>query len=109
MDFVAYHDGTSAGHQAQFNALYPLGYRIISLSVYQPSSPLYAAVWVRRAGPDWSAARHGLTSEQCQAEFDRLVPLGFYPINVQGGGSGADCRFAVVTRGPPPPPQPRQQ
>jgi CubicO group peptidase (beta-lactamase class C family) len=45
-------------------------------------------------GP-WTA-RHGLTSAQYQAEFDRLVPLGFYPIDVQGGGSGADRRFAVV-------------
>src|SRR5919198_1064897 len=200
MDFVAYHDRTGADHQAHFNTLYPQGFRMISLSVYQRSSPLYAAVWVRRDGPDWSAvhgvdgagyqaafnaaaaagfhpvilsaagpaanpvfagvfeqrpgpipltrfgltsgtktdpgtiqhwddqahangwimtcgavsdderylsifaddqigpwiARHGLTSMQYQAEFDRLVPLGFYPVCVQGGGSGSGIRFAII-------------
>ena len=54
-DFVAYHDRTSQDHQNQFNSLYPHGYRMISLSVYQPANPLYAPVWVRRSGPDWSA------------------------------------------------------
>ncbi len=95
MDFVAYHDRTSADHQAQFNALYPLGYRIISLSVYQPSSPLYAAVWVRRAGPDWSAV-HGLTSAQYQAAFDQAAADGKHPTILTVAGSASSAIFAGV-------------
>ena len=95
MDFVAYHDRTGADHQAQFNTLYPLGYRIISLSVYQPASPLYAAVWVRRAGPDWSAV-HGLDSAQYQAAFDRAAAHGAHPTILTVAGSASNPIFAGV-------------
>jgi Bacterial tandem repeat domain 1 len=95
MDFVAYHDRTGGDHQAQFNALYPLGYRIISLSVYQPSSPLYAAVWVRRAGPVWSAV-HGLTSSQYQAAFDLATADGKHPTILTVAGSASNPVFAGV-------------
>ncbi|MEH2020860.1 MAG: hypothetical protein V7K74_25635, partial [Nostoc sp.] len=32
----------------------------------------YAAIWVKSGGPAWQA-RHGLTSAQYQATFDKLV------------------------------------
>jgi CubicO group peptidase (beta-lactamase class C family) len=41
-------------------------------------------------------ARHGLTSNEYQAEFNRFVGLGYYPIDVQGGGTGNGIRFAVI-------------
>lgn len=34
MNFVAYHDRTSADHQARFDDLFVRGFRMISLSVY---------------------------------------------------------------------------
>jgi polyglycine hydrolase-like protein len=34
VDFVAYHDRTSADHQAHFDDLYPKGWRMTSLTVY---------------------------------------------------------------------------
>ena len=95
MDFVAYHDRTGADHQAQFNTLYPLGYRIISLSVYQPTSPLYAAVWVRRAGPDWSAV-HGLDSAQYQAAFNQAAAHGMHPTILTVAGPASSAVFAGV-------------
>ena len=45
-------------------------------------------------GP-WEA-RHGLTSRQYQHMFDELTATGFYPVQVQGGGSSADPRFAAI-------------
>ena len=45
-------------------------------------------------GP-WEA-RHGLTSQQYQHTFDELTATGFYPVQVQGGGSSADPRFAAI-------------
>jgi CubicO group peptidase (beta-lactamase class C family) len=41
-------------------------------------------------------ARHGLTSAEYQTEFDRQNAAGFYPICVQGGGSGTNTRYAAV-------------
>src|SRR6185437_7927843 len=43
------------------------GYRLTSLSVYgDPGNPLYAAVWVQRSGPAWSAI-HGVSAADYQA------------------------------------------
>lgn len=95
MDFVAYHDRSGANHQAQFNALYPAGYRMISLSVYQPSDPLYAAVWVRRPGTDWSAV-HGLTAGQYQAAFQQAAADGKHPTILSVAGSASNPVFAGV-------------
>ena len=79
MDFVAYHDRTSADHQAHFDDLFPKGYRITSLSVYGArGDERYAAVWVKRAGPDWSAV-HGVNGAGYQAAFDNAVAAGFKP------------------------------
>lgn len=41
-------------------------------------------------------ARHGLTSEGYQAECNMWVGQGYYPIRVQGGGAGAERRFAAL-------------
>ena len=37
-----------------------------------------------------------MTAAQYQAEFDKQNRAGFYPICVQGGGSGAGTRYAAV-------------
>ncbi|MDK2743769.1 MAG: serine hydrolase [Nitrospira sp. BO4] len=95
MDFIAYHDRSSSDHQAQFNRLFPQGYRIISLSVYQPNNPLYAAVWVRRSGPDWSAV-HGLDVAQYQTAFNNAAAAGFHPIILSVAGSRSNPIVAGV-------------
>ncbi len=94
-DFIAYHDRTGQDHQNQFDSLYPRGYRLISLSVYQPASPLYAAVWVRRPGPDWSAV-HGVGAAGYQAAFDNAAAAGFHPTIISAAGPAANAVFAGV-------------
>lgn len=95
IDFVAYHDRTGQDHQNQFNTLYPQGFRMISLSVYQPSDPRYAAVWVRRPGPDWSAV-HGVDGAGYQVAFDNAAAAGFHPVILAAAGPGANPVFAGV-------------
>lgn len=69
VEFVAYHDRTSADHQAHFDDLFPKGWRITSLSVYGArGNERYAAVWVKRPGPDWSAV-HGVNGSGYQTAF----------------------------------------
>lgn len=92
--FVAYHDRSGADHQAQWNVFYPRGYRLISLSVYgDPASPLYAAVWVFRSGPDWVGV-HGANAQQYQAFVDYWTARGFGPAILSVAGSGSNLVFA---------------
>jgi CubicO group peptidase (beta-lactamase class C family) len=94
VDFVAYHDRTSGDHQAHFDDLYPKGWRMVSLSVYGArGDERYAAVWVKRAGPDWSAV-HGVTFAGYQAAFDNAVAAGFKPVLLAATGPANDPVFA---------------
>jgi CubicO group peptidase (beta-lactamase class C family) len=58
-------------------------------------TPTYVSVFRDDAIGPW-AARHGLTSDQYQAEFDAQKQNGFFPICVQGGGSGDSTRYAAI-------------
>jgi CubicO group peptidase (beta-lactamase class C family) len=94
MNWVAYHDRTSGDHQAQFDRLYPLGWRMISLSVYgSRGSERYAAVWVERPGPNWSAV-HGVNAAGYQAAFNAAVAAGFRPVLLAATGPANDPVFA---------------
>ena len=41
-------------------------------------------------------ARHGLTAAQLQTEYETQKANGLYLINLQGGGSGSNTRYAVI-------------
>ncbi|OCK94387.1 uncharacterized protein K441DRAFT_611493 [Cenococcum geophilum 1.58] len=41
-------------------------------------------------------ARHGLTAAQLQAEYETQKANGLYLINLQGGGSGSNTRYAAI-------------
>jgi len=92
--WVAYHDRTSADHQAQFDNLYPQGWRMISLSVYGArGDERYAAVWVDTPGPSWSAV-HGLDAAGYQAAFDSNVAAGYVPELFSATGPANNPVFA---------------
>jgi hypothetical protein len=60
MDVQAYHGVSGATHQTHVTNLSKAGYGMISLSVYgDPGDAQYAAVWVDRPMPQWSAI-HGV-------------------------------------------------
>jgi CubicO group peptidase (beta-lactamase class C family) len=92
--FNAYHDQTSAQHQAQTTALTNAGYRMISLALYGTAgSPRYAAVWVHRNGPQFVPFQD-LTPAQYQT-FVNNHP-NYVPTLVTASGSGNNVRFAGV-------------
>ena len=41
-------------------------------------------------------ARHGMSADTYQNEFNAWTAKGFFPISVQGGGSGADTRYTAL-------------
>jgi len=94
------HPGDTAGdYQTTFNAETQLpGYR---LAGYRPAyvvpsgDQIYCSVFKDDVVGPW-VARHGMTSADYQAEFDAQNAKGFYPICVQGGGSGGATRYAAI-------------
>ena len=95
LDFIIKIDRTAADHQNDFNQLRPTGYRPISLSVYQPGNPLYAAVWLRQAGPDWSAV-HNTDAAGYQNAFNTAAAAGYDPVILSVAGPATSATFAGV-------------
>lgn len=95
--FVKWHvhySDTAASYQTVFNAETQLPwYRpaYVTLSDDQNYCSMFKD---DKVGP-W-LARHGLTSDEYQVEFDAQNAKGFYPICVQGGGSGSNTRYAAI-------------
>ncbi len=90
---------TASSYQTVFNAeTQNAGYR---LAGYRPAyvalagDQVYCSVFKDDVVGPW-VARHGLTAAAYQKEFDKQNALGFYPICVQGGGSGNNTRYAAI-------------
>jgi CubicO group peptidase (beta-lactamase class C family) len=93
---TAYHGVSGAVHQQKFNELSGQGYRILSLSVYgDRSNPLYAAVWIKRAGPAW-AAIHGVDAAGYQTQFNNYTGQGYIPTIVTATGPRNNPVFAAM-------------
>jgi CubicO group peptidase (beta-lactamase class C family) len=56
---------------------------------------IYCSVFKDDVVGPW-VARHGMTSADYQTEFDKQNAAGFYPICVQGGGTGGKTRYAAI-------------
>jgi CubicO group peptidase (beta-lactamase class C family) len=99
----ARHGLTSAQYQATFDDLVKQGYRLTRVSGGTvDGQDRYAAIWTQTTGPAW-VARHGLTSAQYQAEFDKRVAEGYRLVDISGYTVGSSPRFAalfVKTTGP---------
>lgn len=91
-------------YQHFFDALVEAGGRPACLSV-APDGWLLAVFRDDQIGPWW--ARHGLTADQYQVEFDARVAAGLLPLWVQSGGAGMNTRYACLFA-PTRSPQPRQ-
>jgi CubicO group peptidase (beta-lactamase class C family) len=93
---VATHDRSHSDFQAQWDTLIPQGYRPISLCVYgDRAAPLYAAVWVQRAGPAFVGI-HGAPTAQFQTFFDTWSAQGFSPVLLTATGPADDPVFASI-------------
>jgi CubicO group peptidase (beta-lactamase class C family) len=94
--WVARHGMTAAEYQAEFDKLVGQGYRLTDISACSVgNAQLYAGIWEKARGPAW-VARHGLTSSQYQAEFNKLVGQGYRLREVSGYAVGTQARFAAI-------------
>ena len=100
--FVKWHAhpaDTGPSYQVIFNAETQLpGYQ---LAGYRPAyvalsdDHIYCSLFKDDVVGVW-VARLGLTSADYQKEFDKRNAAGFYPICVQGGGTGGNTRYAAI-------------
>ncbi|MBV9226756.1 MAG: hypothetical protein JOY85_22195 [Acidobacteriaceae bacterium] len=94
--WVARHGLTAAQYQQQFDTLESQGYRPVAVSGYSVfDQALYAAIWEKRPSVPW-VARHGLTSEQYQQQFNSLVGQGYKLVQVSGYSVGGQALYAAI-------------
>lgn len=102
--FVARHGLTSQQYQQEFDQLTGQGYCLTDVSGYAVGGQAhYAAIWERKSCPAF-VARHGLTAQQYQQEFDSLVGQQGYRLRlVNGYKIGGQVQYAAIwqkTSGP---------
>jgi CubicO group peptidase (beta-lactamase class C family) len=86
----------STQYQAEFDTLGKQGMRLAHVSGYaQGGSARFAAIWDHSAGPAY-IARHNLTSEDYQKDFDEYGKQGFRLKEVSGYSPGGTDRYAAI-------------
>jgi hypothetical protein len=81
------------------------GFRLKLVDGYSVSGQdRYAAIWEKSSGPAF-VARHGMTPQEYQQQFDQLVGQeGYCLTDVSGYEVGGQARFAAIwEKGPCPP------
>jgi hypothetical protein len=94
--FVARHGMTSQQYQQEFDTWTGQGYRLSLVNGYTVNSQdRYAAIWQKKAGPIF-VARHGLSSQVYQQEFNKWTGQGFRLKLVSGYSVGQQDRYAAI-------------
>ena len=90
-----------AAYQRYFDTHVSKGYRPVHVSGYDVNgSARYVVIMERKSGPAW-VARHGMTSQQYQDEFDDFYYQGFRPKAVSGFAvSGGQERYVALWHNP---------
>ncbi len=82
--WVARHGMTSTRYQKEFNKLVNKGFRLVHVEGSSIHGKRYfSAIWEKSKGPAWMA-RHNMTSEQYQGEFEKLGTKGYRLVCVSG-------------------------
>ena len=94
--FETHHGLTADQYQALFNKIGKNGYWPAAISAYPAKDGThFAVVFVKNSNVTFTA-RHGMTAEQYQEEFDRQNKLGLRPWQVVGYASGKVSNYAAV-------------
>ncbi len=101
--WVARHGMTSAQYQSAFDSYVAQGYRPRHVAGYAVGNTAqFAAIWDKSPAPGNGAwvARHGMTSAQYQAEFDKWVGQGLKLVHVSGYAEGGQAKYAALWERP---------
>jgi CubicO group peptidase (beta-lactamase class C family) len=94
--WVARHGMTSTQYQNEFNYWTSLGYRLVQVSGYGVNNlARYAAIWEQVQSPAW-AARHGMSSNTYQGEFNNYFYQGYRLKCISGYTLFGQDRYAAI-------------
>lgn len=94
--WVARHGLSAADYQTEFTKWVGQGYRLTVVSGYASGNQVkYAAMWEKSGNYAWQA-RHNMTTQQYQDEFDRLFYQGYRPIWVNGTTVNGQDSYAAI-------------
>jgi len=89
---------TADQYQQAFNSNAQQGRQVVYLNGYvHDGQPYYSAIWSSKAAGQYKA-RHGLTSNEYQSEWESTTGSGLLTRNVTGYGSGDSARYAAIWR-----------
>ncbi len=92
----ARHNMSSQQYQAEYNNWTGKGYRLVEVCGYKRNGQeTYAAVWEKSNGPLY-VARHAMSSQQFQSEFNTQYDNGYKPVRVSAFEVGGQSRFAAI-------------
>ena len=93
---LARHDLTSSQFHAFSKRAAAQGYHPVYVDGYlTPGGVRFAGIWERRRQGRW-IARHGLTSGEYQAMYDRFAGEGYKLIHVSGYWDGSQEKYAAI-------------
>lgn len=94
--WVARHGLTSNEYQTEFNKWTGQGYRLKKVSGYSLNGQArFAAIFEKSGSGTW-AARHNMTAQQYQDEFDRFFYMGYRPVWVNGYTVNNQSYYAAI-------------
>jgi CubicO group peptidase (beta-lactamase class C family) len=94
--YQARHALTPAEYQTTFDTLAREGYRLKNVSGYDNAGQeLYAALWEKSSGPEWTA-RHGLSAADYQKAFDDLGKAGFRLTFINGHEHAGAVKYSAI-------------
>jgi len=95
--WVARHGLTASAYQQEFNKWTAQGFRPVQVSGYGVNNQSYYAVIFEKTAnaPAW-IARHGLTSDAYQQEFNQWTAQGYRPVDISGHSVNNQDYYAVI-------------
>lgn len=95
-EWIARYGLSAADYQRDFDSLVKHGYRLKLVSGYAvEGNARYAALWEKDSENSW-VARHGMTSQAYQREFDQQVAEGYRLAHISGYRVGDQILFAAI-------------
>ena len=87
---------TGSQYQSEYDTQTENGYRLVHLDGYAiRGTAYYAAIWEEKTGPQLEA-RHHMTGEEYQTEYDEQNKNGYRLVHLDGYGVGATAYFAAI-------------
>lgn len=102
--WLADYNLTGAEYQNRVSTLKQSGYQPVMVNPFNVGgSVIYTAIYERRNGANGWAARHGMSHDEYQQEYNTQKAAGYRLVHVAGYNDGGTARYAAIwenTNGP---------